>query len=174
MINLIDATFYENLQIVKDDVYDACGILLTNFERSAESEEYCACSFELDGKRIQYRVSKVTPKKSGQFVTVWKRNKSGITAPFDVSDDLDFIVVTSKKDRDVGQFIFPKSILVEKGIVSGKGKAGKRGIRVYPPWDNPENKQAVQTQRWQTRYFFNMSQDKTIHYESIKKLIQGL
>jgi hypothetical protein len=39
--------------------------------------------------------------------------------------------------------------LADKGIITKNGKEGKRGIRVYPPWDIATNKQAEKTQRWQ-------------------------
>ena len=38
-------------------------------------------------------------------------------------------------------------------ILSVNGQGGKRGFRVYPKWDLPENKQAKQTQSWQVSYF---------------------
>ncbi|RYE38879.1 MAG: MepB domain containing protein, partial [Sphingobacteriales bacterium] len=38
-------------------------------------------------------------------------------------------------------------------ILSGNGKNGKRGFRVYPPWDLTENSQARKTQQWQLEYF---------------------
>jgi hypothetical protein len=43
--------------------------------------------------------------------------------------------------------------LQEKGILSDDNKEGKRGFRVYPPWDIAINKQAKQTQEWQLKYF---------------------
>ena len=84
-------------------------------------------------------------------MTIWKRNNHGITIPFDISDDLDFIIIGAKRENDLGQFIFPKSILAEKGIISTDNKEGKRGIRIYPPWDDVTNKQAEKTQIWQTK-----------------------
>ncbi|WP_407428209.1 MepB family protein [Arcticibacter sp.] len=38
-------------------------------------------------------------------------------------------------------------------ILSVNGQGGKRGFRVYPKRDLPENKQARQTQSWQVSYF---------------------
>jgi hypothetical protein len=146
------------------DVYAKCGFTITNLKLHSESSEYGACSFELDGLKVEYRVSKITPTKTGQFVTIWKRNNKGITAPFDFSD-LDFIIITSKSGDKIGQFIFPKSILAEKGIISQNDKSGKRGIRVYPPWDSATSKQAEQTQRWQTNYFVQLEPDNATAVE---------
>jgi len=149
------------LQFAKELVYDKCGFVLKNLKENHESVEYNACSFALNQHKIEFRVSKITPTKTGQFVSIWKRNENGITEPFASSDDLDFIVITSKSGENLGQFIFPKSVLVEKGIISNKGKDGKRGIRVYPPWDKATNKQAEKTQVWQVNYFLLIKGDKS-------------
>ncbi|MEQ1722257.1 MAG: MepB family protein [Pseudobdellovibrio sp.] len=100
-----------------------------------------------------YREAKITPTKNGQFVTVWKRNSKGLTAPYDTSNKIDFYIITVKTKTKSGQFTFPKEVLIKQGIMSVKGKGGKRGLRVYPPWDKPQSKQAEKTQRWQLDYF---------------------
>lgn len=153
--------FHADLKIAKELVYDKCGFNLTDPALNAESIEYGACSFKLNGMAIQHRISKITPKKAGQFVTIWKRNTKGITEPFDILDDLDFIIITSKNGNNFGQFIFPKSVLVDKGILTKNGKEGKRGIRVYPPWEITTNKQAEKTQSWQTNYFLTINKNST-------------
>lgn len=151
-----------DLIFLKEQVYDPCGFEWSNFQRHTESREYDACSFTLNGKNIQYRAAKITPTKVGQFVTIWKRNSQGITAPFDVQDELDFICITVKNEHQLGQFIFPEAVLHQKGIVSGNGKAGKRGIRVYAPWDVVTSKQAQATQRWQMQYFVALNGNYSI------------
>lgn len=97
--------------------------------------------------------SKITPKKIGQFVSIWKRNEQGITVPYDVSDNFETMIIHSESIKNIGRFVFPKSVLKEKGIISNNKMGGKRGIRVYPPWDVPENKQAIKTQVWQVQYW---------------------
>lgn len=69
-----------------------------------------------------------------------------------------------------GIFIFPKSVLMQKGILSKNSKGGKRALRVYPSWDVAENKQAKKTQEWQLVYFFEINQKSAIDREHIKKL----
>src|ERR1044071_5982963 len=101
----------DELRLIKACAYDKCGFELTDFRRNPEGKEYDACSFALNGKSILYRVSKVTPTKVGQFVAIWKRNKAGGTVPFSVADEIDFLIVTAKKGDNLGQFIFPKSVL---------------------------------------------------------------
>ncbi|WP_430401594.1 MepB family protein [Fluviicola sp.] len=160
-----------DLKMVKELIYDKCGFGLTNLKVNSESVEYGACSFNLDEKKMVHRVSKITPTKVGQFVTIWKRNENGITEPFDSSDDFDFIAITSKSAGNIGQFIFPKSVLVDKGIITQNGKGGKRGIRVYPPWDTVTNKQAEKTQSWQINYFVAIKNDNTMDFDLIRKML---
>lgn len=169
----IEHTLYSELKFVKELVYDTCGLEFSNLKLNPESVEYGACSFELKGQKVVHRISKITPTKTGQFVTIWKRNNKGITEPYDVSDDFNFIIITSKSGANFGQFIFPKSLLAEKGIVSQNGKNGKRGIRVYPPWDTAMNKQAEKTQAWQTKYFVHMSKNNAAEQELITKLLDN-
>jgi hypothetical protein len=161
---------YSDLRIVKELLYDKCNLRLTSINICSESMEYSACSFYLEGKKIEYRASKITPTKTGQFVTIWKRNKNGVTKPFDIFDDLDFIVITSISGERIGQFIFPKSILAEKGIITQNNKDGKRGIRVYPIWDKATNKQAEKTQNWQINYFVEIKSDNKTDLNFAKKL----
>lgn len=164
----------KELEIAKEIVYNKYGFEFSNFTKNLESAEYGACSFKLNGKLIQHRTSKITPTKTGQFVTIWKRNKFGITEPFDIIDELDFIIITSKSGDNLGQFIFPKSVLADKGIITRNGMGGKRGIRVYPPWDIPSNQQAVQTQSWQIKYFFIIKNDNSTQLELNQQQLVGI
>lgn len=159
------------LLLIKELVYDKYNFELSNLVMDSESAEYQACSFKLNSFQIIHRLSKITPTKIGQFVTIWKRNNKGITAPFDVSDDFDFIVITSKSGENLGQFVFPKSVLLEKGIISNNNNSGKRGIRVYPPWDVPTSKQAEKTQSWQMKYFYLIN-NESFDIDLVKKFFR--
>ncbi|KQR94447.1 hypothetical protein ASG01_00740 [Chryseobacterium sp. Leaf180] len=166
------SSIHTDLKAMKELVYDKCGFKLTDLKQSTESKEYGACSFKLNGKTVQQRVSKITPAKTGQFVTFWKRNRDGITEPFDISDDFDFLIITARNEEKFGQFIFPKSVLAEKGIITRNGKTGKRGIRIYPVWDVTTNEQAGKTQSWQTEYFTTVKDNNSIDLELTKKLLR--
>ncbi len=157
---LSKSEFYPDLSLVKEKLYDKCKFTIANLFLNTESKEYSACSFELNNLKIIYRASKITPTKTGQFVTIWKRNENGITEPFNYEDHFDFIVITCIKDEQLGQFIFPKQVLTENGIISKNRKQGKRGIRVYPPWDEVQNKQAANTQLWQQKYFVELGKNE--------------
>ncbi len=104
--------------------------------------------------RVIFRSAKITPTKNGQFVTFWKRSAEGPIAPYDVRDQFDLLVVNVNHALQAGQFVFPKQVLLDQGVLSSSTQAGKRALRVYPPWDIPESKQAEKTQKWQLIYFF--------------------
>ncbi len=163
-------SFKTDLQLAEKLLYSKCGFQLQNLVWNSESANYAACSFELNIYKIQFRVANITPTKIGQFVAIWKRNKEGITAPFDVGDSLDFMIISVRDSENFGQFIFPKSVLVSKGIISQNEKGGKRGIRVYAPWDKPINKQAIKTQGWQVNYFVEIRENLPVDVELIKRI----
>lgn len=150
-------TIYSELALIDKLVFKVCGAELTDLETDLESKEYLAHNFQLNGQNIKFRRAKITPKKTGQFVTIWKRNDKGITEPFDISDDIEFFIIATREDKNFGVFIFSKSVLYENNILSDKVKEGKRGIRVYPTWNVATSKQAQKTQLWQTKYFLDLS-----------------
>lgn len=154
-------------------VFKTCGLDFTNVQRELESREYFAHNFQLGAQNIKFRTAKITPTKTGQFVTIWKRNKTGITEPFDIADDIDFYVIATCQNKNFGIFIFPKSVLFENRILSAKTRDGKRGIRVYPSWGLTTNKQAQKTQLWQTKYFLDLSQEKQIDLKRAKHLLNS-
>jgi|SRR5690554_213571 len=147
-------TLNENLLKLKTEVFDLCSFVISNVKNEQEGKTYDACQFELNGMKVISRTAKVTPKKLGQFVTFWKRNLQGITQPFCEADRIDFYMVNVRSENKSGQFVFPKSELIAKGIISSKINNGKRGFRVYPGWDIPQTKQAEKTQKWQLNYFY--------------------
>jgi hypothetical protein len=93
----------------------------------------------------------------GQFVTFWKRNGNGIIEPLEEADRIDFYAVSVRTEKEFGQFVFPKSVLIKKGIIATAKKEGKRAFRVYPNWDIAKNKQAERTQKWQLDYFYEIN-----------------
>ncbi|NWL32925.1 MepB family protein [Paenarthrobacter nitroguajacolicus] len=119
----------------------------------ADNQEYGAAVASLGPERIRFRVGKLTPTKVGLFVAVWRRAQDGSTEPFPVEDGIGRLVVTVREGGNMGHFAFPTSALIQHGIVSVKGVGGKRGFRVYPPWSEVTNRQAIRTQQWQCEYF---------------------
>ena len=150
--------------------YEPNDLVIDKLVKEMESEEYGAFTFEINRRQIKFRVGKITPTKIGQFVTLWKRVGNGPIQPYDLADPIDLFVVSVRTSAHFGQFIFPKTVLYEKGIVSKEGKGGKRAMRVYPPWDATESRQAKNSQTWQMLYFFEISPDPCLNASRIQKL----
>jgi hypothetical protein len=151
-------------------VYESQGWVCSNLQQEAESREYGACTFIMNNRHIVFRVGKITPTKVGQFVTLWKRIGKGPIMPYDMTDPIDLFVVAVRSKDNFGQFVFPKSVLYEKGIISKDGKGGKRAMRIYPAWDRADNPQAKRTQAWQLHYFFEISPDQLVASSILEKL----
>ncbi|PRZ21689.1 MepB family protein [Flavobacterium granuli] len=159
----------KELLLAKELIYNPCGFVCSEPLAEKESKEYQAHTFSLNKHIICYRLAKITPTKTGQFVTLWKRSPDGPIAPFHIEDKIDFFIISCRKENNFGQFVFPKTVLQHKAILSDNFKEGKRAIRVYPPWDLDLNKQAQKTQQWQQDYFIEISEDKPINIELTQK-----
>ena len=158
----------KNLLKIDASVYAKSAFVLSNYCCEKEGAEYDACSFKLNTLIIFSRSAKITPTKTGQFVTFWTRDYLGKTTPYNELDVFDYLVVNTATLGKLGQFVFPKEVLIQKGIIASKIAAGKRGFRVYPSWDKPTNKTAEKTQKWQLDYFYEITQN--IDFLKVKKL----
>ncbi|MBM4222578.1 MAG: hypothetical protein FJ161_02080 [Gammaproteobacteria bacterium] len=163
---------YHKIIQLQNQFYKNLDIRLINFQPELESQEYYAHSGLLNDHRIQWRIAKKTPKKVGYFVTTWKRNAEHLTTPYDVEDEVEFFVINVKDRDQIGQFIFPKKILISKNIISTSSTEGKRGIRVYTPWDLTDNRQAHITQSWQMLYFFDFNKPHQENHSRIQEILQ--
>ena len=151
-------------------VFEPCGFDVENLRREPESAEYAAYAFTLSGIEGRFRVAKTTPTKTGQFVTFWARNPAGPIRPYDLADPVEFLIVCVRKGGHFGQFVFSKSMLRHRGVVSTNHIGGKRAFRVYPPWDAALNRQAQRSQDWQRDVFLDMSPDGHIDLGRAKTL----
>ncbi|WP_280702858.1 MepB family protein [Kitasatospora sp. GP82] len=139
-------------------MYDPSGFTCSRPVAEAESAEYAAHEFTVNGLSVKFRAARTTPTKAGQFVTVWKRSDGGPIQPFDAEDPVDLFVISSRDGRHFGQFVFPRDVLCERDIVSTNGSGGKRAFRVYPPWVATTSRQARSTQTWQLDYFLHVAE----------------
>lgn len=151
-------------------LYEDCGLKYSSLEAEFESAEYAAYNFVLDGLAVKFRAAKITPTKTGQFVTLWKRDGNGPIKPLDSTDPIDLVVISVSKENHFGQFVFPKSALIKHKVISHQGSEGKRAIRVYPPWDETTNSQAKKTQKWQLEFFLEISDNGKIDRDRMKNL----
>jgi len=164
---------YTELLLINNLVFKLCNFKLTEVNIELESEEYFAHTFKLNQKNILFRTAKITPTKTGLFVTVWKRNNAGIIEPFNILDNIDFTIISARRNHHFGIFIFPKSVLSQHKILSSETQKGKLGTRVYPTWELANNNQALKTQAWQTTYFIDLSVDKKINIEKAMYLLNS-
>jgi hypothetical protein len=161
---------FKALSETEEQVFIPCGFELKNPIQEKESTAYSAFTFEINTLKIVFRIAKTTPTKIGQFVTLWKRVDKGPIQPYDDTDAIDFVVINTKTTTHFGQFVFPKTVLIEQAIFTSSLKEGKRALRVYPPWDKPTSHQALKTQQWQSLYFLEIPFEKPIDIERIKLL----
>ncbi|EDM67825.1 hypothetical protein PE36_17710 [Moritella sp. PE36] len=160
-----------------------------------ESSKYEALNFSLDNRNIVYRRGKVTSDRPGAFLAVWKRPLSESingNKPIPLkSNDLDYLFIRVDSHSNVteqlehkskcGMFIFPVSILIEKGIVSQMKSKGKTGFRVFPPWSEDRgitgtkvfSESGKKTQRWQLPFFLDIDEDGSIDSFELSKLLSS-
>lgn len=168
---LTEASIHPDLIVTTEEVFRYFDWNQLDWDVEKQNSEYGAYLIKLDHLLIRFRVAKTTPTKVGQFVTLWKRNVKGIIEPYTSQDKMDFVVINTRLGEHIGQFVFPKKVLIEKGILSVNGVGGKRGFRVYPLWDQPDNPQAIQTQKWQLNYFLDLTQgSQQLNAKSIQRL----
>ncbi len=123
-----------------------------------EGVEYSASTLRVANKKTLFRQGRQTPKKKGFFVVLWKRAFVGIV-PYDFADGIEQVVIAVQNGHNRGYFIFPQDVLVKHGIFSQEDCGGKRGFRLYTPWDEKLNVTAQKTRKWQAHYFINASGD---------------
>lgn len=152
-----NSLFKHNLKYLTQNLYDLCDFTVSAEVPETETNEYGAGTYTVNNLKVITRTAKVTPKKIGQFVAIWQRDENGITQPQHIEGNFDLMVINCQTATNFGQFTFPKSALTKHNIISTPTKRGKNGIRVYPPWDEAINQQAVKTQAWQLQYFLHIS-----------------
>ena len=163
---------FPELQLLNNSIFKVCGIELENITMEKESQEYFAHIFELNKQKVKFRMAKITPTKTGQFVAIWKRNENGMTEPHNSNDEFEFYLIATRQAERFGVFIFDKTVLCENRILTSNKGEGKRGIRVYPNWCITENKQAIKTQSWQTKYFVEIANGIETDLDKVKKLLK--
>lgn len=133
---------------------------IENLQLETQNKEYEGATFYIDNISFRSRLAKLTPKKKGYFVAFWEKDSNGSNKPFSYSESPENLIIVILEEQLSGYFVFPKDVLLNKGILKGTNSKGKMAIRVYPSWEQNLNKTASMTQKWQTKYFTNTSNNK--------------
>ncbi|MEH0152967.1 MepB family protein [Limibacter armeniacum] len=147
------------------------GLKIKNVVQDHECQEYFGFNFQINKLNIKFRKAKVTPKKTGLFVSLWKRNATGQTAPFSINDNFDYYIIATEQDHQFGFFLFPKQVLSDNQILTKHNKEGKRGFRVYADWNTPNNKQAQKSKNWQEKYFIDLTNTENKCVEKLNSIL---
>ncbi|MFP3727875.1 MepB family protein [Priestia filamentosa] len=163
--------FFTALTYVNKMIYESNRLTVTSVQEEKQNSKYGAGTFQLSSKTVRFRVANITPTKVGQFVALWEKDENNKNQPYLYEEAPDLLVITTfKNEREFGQFVFPKEVLLKQNILSSTSTKGKMAIRVYPSWDSPTSKQAIKTQKWQLPYFVDMCNPNKLPLEKIIEL----
>lgn len=163
--------FYNALTYVNKMFYEPNHLSLKAVREEVQNSDYGAGLFQLNSKSIRFRVAKITSTKIGQFVAFWEKNEENKNQAFSYEKATDLLVInTFTREDDFGQFVFPKEVLVKQNILKTDTTKGKMAIRVYPSWENPTSKLAIETQKWQLEYFVGMNNTNSLPVQELLKL----
>jgi len=157
-------------------------------DRYPQNSKYEALEFSIDGKKILYRKGNVTPDRPGNFLSIWKRPDENSTDPRRTmpyeEHDLDYLFV-EVSDCDIskrGIYIFPLTVLVNKGVVTSNKAKGKMAFRVFPPWTSSRGElkskvfsdSAKKTQRWQSNFFLWIEDNEIVDLDKFNNIFINL
>jgi hypothetical protein len=163
--------FYKALTFVNNNFYEPNHFIINDIREEAQNSDYGAGIFQLNSKSVRFRVAKKTPTKIGQFVAFWEKDRNHKNQAFSFEHATDFLVInTFKNKNNYGQFVFPKEILLKQNILKTATTNGKMAIRVYPRWETPTSKQAIETQKWQLEYFVEVNKQNQLPLQELLKL----
>ncbi|MDA1677996.1 MepB family protein [Bacillus cereus group sp. TH152-1LC] len=162
--------FNNVIQNLNNIIYKPNELIITNLKEEPQNAEYAGSLFHLNNKTIRFRVSKITSNKIGQFVSFWEKDDNMQNQAFSYDAAPDLLVITCIDDNKLGQFIFPKEILLKEKILKTQSQKGKMAMRVYPIWDTPVSNQAKKSQLWQLQYFVDLSDHNNLPLDKLLNL----
>ncbi|PEN45860.1 mep operon protein MepB [Bacillus wiedmannii] len=162
--------FNDVIRNLNNIIYKPNELIITNLKEEQQNAEYAGCLFNLNNKTIRFRVSKITPNKTGQFVSFWEKDDNMQNQAFSYDAAPDLLVITCIDDNKLGQFIFPKEILLIEKILKMQSQKGKMAMRIYPIWDIPVSNQAKKSQMWQLQYFVDLSDHNNLSLDKLLNL----
>lgn len=162
--------YNDTIRNLDNIVYKPNNLMITNVKEEKQNAEYAGCIFYLNNKTIRFRKSKITPNKIGQFVSFWEKGDNMQNQAFSYNAAPDLLVITCIDDNKLGQFIFPKEILLKEKILRTENQKGKMAMRIYPIWDTPVSNQAKKSQLWQIQYFVDLSDHNNLPIDELLNL----
>lgn len=136
------------------------------------NNEYEGIDLIFNQRRYRSRRARKTPKKNGYFLAIWEKDTAGNNKPYDYENFPDYLIINIIDDQQKGQFIFPKVVLKDKGILRAGDSQGKMAFRVYAPWNKDLNSSAKKAAKWQQAYFVEIvpeySEQLHILYHCVK------
>lgn len=149
----------ESLDYLKETLGKVSHFPLENIQVEEQNKAYEGVTFSIGKQTFRSRKAKITPKKLGYFVVFWEKDDQNKNQPYDVLTAPEKLVITVFDQEKIGQFIFPKEILLKKRILSHGEINGKMALRVYPTWIEGLNKVATATQKWQSPFFIDLTDE---------------
>lgn len=163
--------FEKVLMYVNDTLYRPNELKVSSVQEEPQNSKYCGVKFKLNSKSIRFRLAHTTEKKAGQFVSFWEKDEKNRNQAYGFDRATDLLVInTFGKGDYFGQFVFPKEVLLDKGILKNGPIKGKMGMRVYPSWDEVTSDQARASQTWQGKFFIDFGEDKEILNKKVREL----
>ena len=145
----------QTIEWLKEKLYTPLGLKVEDLIEEKQNHKYKGYQFRINERIVRFRVAHLTPKKMGQFVAFWEKDSSGVNQPYFEDTASELLIITCFHTEEVwGQFVFPKKILKEKGVLRSNSADGKMAMRLYPSWDHPTSRVARESQAWQLDYFF--------------------
>ena len=139
-------------EFYRDHLQHLC-IMLTDIEFEEQNSIYVGSKFNINNHSIRFRKAKSTPTKSGLFVVAWEKDDLNVNQAYHYDHAPTYLMIYCEVEDNKGIFMFSKDILLERKILSSDTQKGKMGFRIYPPWEDKLNQQALQTQTWQCKSF---------------------
>ncbi|AXI00948.1 mep operon protein MepB [Sporosarcina sp. PTS2304] len=163
--------FHQALSYINKMMYEPNHMIVQSIQEEKQNAAYGAGIFQIASTTIRFRVANVTATKVGQFVAFWEKDEHDKNQPYSYEQAADLLVITTfASETEFGQFIFPKELLLKQNILRSSSTKGKMAMRVYPVWDRPTSKQAMNTQEWQLPFFVDMSHSHKVPKEKIREL----
>lgn len=183
--------YIEHLNTLLVSAFVRVGYVITqkvSLSSEPESIKYHALQFTLNDNKIVYRKGKVTLDRPGAFLSLWQRPQSeSSNKPIPLTQaELDYLFVQVEHEAEgvdstskSGLFIFPVSVLIQKGIVSSVNHKGKTGFRVFPPWSQDRGTEGTKvfsvsgkkSQRWQSAFYVEIDKNGLIDSSKLNVLL---